>query len=186
MFIMSVRRADWELHILATKGFTKYFFAHDKLNYARMIPVYLSDMASLKESDTSVYQEFVYGNWIVNKNSHVPFCAIGADHALEQLNRPLKVAEGLVGITLDESAGTKLFLIAPELSRLVLDAKDMIGLTRSIPGSSQHALFASAIKRQDTFVDDLSHGLEESFYTGRGSAVYLGHKSSDARDNLDT
>ena len=37
LFIRSVRTGDWELHLMALETFTKYFFAHDRLNYARMI-----------------------------------------------------------------------------------------------------------------------------------------------------
>ena len=48
-----------------------YFFAHDMLNYARMMPVYLSDM-KLKDSKSTVYAEFLQGNWVVNKNP-LPF-----------------------------------------------------------------------------------------------------------------
>ena len=58
------------------------------------------------------------------------FCAIGADNALEHQNRSMKVSRGLVGITLNESARTKFFLIAPELARLAEEAKSMAGLSR--------------------------------------------------------
>ena len=98
---------------MALETFTKYFFAYDRLNDARMIPLYLADMKSLKESDDPIYEEFLQGNWVVNKNPCAPFCAIGADHALEQINRSMKVTGGLVGITLNPSARTKFFLIAP-------------------------------------------------------------------------
>ena len=33
------------------------------------------------------------GNWVVNKNA-IPFCAIGADHGLEQVNKMMKVSGG--------------------------------------------------------------------------------------------
>ena len=39
-FIRAVRTADWKLHLQSLQVFTKYFFAHDHLNYARMIPLY--------------------------------------------------------------------------------------------------------------------------------------------------
>ena len=107
----------------ALEAFTKHFFAHDKLVYARMIPLYLADMESLKLSDPDVYREFLDGNWVVNKNQHVPFCAIGADHALEHINRSMKVTGGLVGITLNANARTKFFLISPELARLAGEAQ---------------------------------------------------------------
>ena len=38
-FIRSVRNGNWELHLKALEAFTKHFFAHDKLVYARMIPL---------------------------------------------------------------------------------------------------------------------------------------------------
>jgi len=57
-----------------------------------------------------IYEEFRSGTWVANKNATVPFCSIGADHALEQINRSTKVAGGLVGITLNPAALTKFFL----------------------------------------------------------------------------
>ena len=41
----------------------------------------------------------------------------------------MKVSGGLFGIMLNASARTKFFLIAPELARLVTEAKSMAGLT---------------------------------------------------------
>ena len=49
MVIKPVRTRDWQLHLLSLELFTKYFFAHDKINYARMIPVYRAEMAALKD-----------------------------------------------------------------------------------------------------------------------------------------
>lgn len=45
-FIRAIGTGDWKLHLTSLEMFTKYFFSHDKINYARMIPVYLSEMAS--------------------------------------------------------------------------------------------------------------------------------------------
>ena len=91
-YIRAVRTGNWHLHLQSTETFIKYFFAHAMLNYARMMPVYLSDMEKLKDSEATIYAEFLQGNWIVNKNS-LPFCAIGADHALEHINCAMKVSE---------------------------------------------------------------------------------------------
>lgn len=82
-----------------------------------MIPLYLAEMKMLEESDPELYQEFVVGNWVVNKNPNVSLCGLGADHALEQINLSMKVSGGSVGISLNPNARTKFFLIAPELSR---------------------------------------------------------------------
>ena len=97
MYIRAVRTGDWKFHLESTEVFVKYFFAHDKLNYARLTPVYLGDMKALAQTDTEVWEEFMEGNWVVNKNM-VPFCAIGPDHVLEQVNRMKKVDGSLSGI----------------------------------------------------------------------------------------
>ena len=61
-------------------------------------------MKALQSTDPDLHQEFIDGNFVVNKNQ-IPFCAIGVDHALEHINRIMKVTGGLVGITQNASAG---------------------------------------------------------------------------------
>ena len=129
MFIRAIRSADWLLHLQALEIFTKYYFAHDRLNYARMIPLYLAEMKALPETDPDIYREFKDGNWVVNKNPTVPFSFLGVDYGLEHINRSMKVSGDLVGITQNPSARAKFFLIAPELARLARQAKDMAGVT---------------------------------------------------------
>ena len=68
-----------------------------------MIPLYLAEMASLEASDPYIHQEFMNGNWVINKNDRVSFCAAGADNALEHLYCSMKVSGGLAGITQNES-----------------------------------------------------------------------------------
>ena len=112
-FVSAVRTGDWLLRLTALKLFTKYFFGHRCQNYARMIPLYLAEMEVLPKSDPEVYEQFLSGNWLKNKNQDTAFCAVGADNALEHLNRKMKVSGGLVGITLNSNARVKRFLIAP-------------------------------------------------------------------------
>lgn len=92
-FIRAARTGDWSLHQITLEMFTKYFFAHDKINYTPMISVYLADVSSSKASDPEIYDEFTQGKWVVNKNAEVPFCTIGADNALEHENRSMKVSK---------------------------------------------------------------------------------------------
>ena len=76
LFIRAVHTRNWELHLSALGAFCKHFFALDMLNYARMIPVYLAEVESLK-NDHLLYEEFRSGTWVVNKNTTVPCCSIG-------------------------------------------------------------------------------------------------------------
>ena len=153
-FIKAVRTGDWDLHLEAIQFFVKYFFTHDLLNYARMISVYLAEMEIVKETDPEIYQKFQNGNWVVNKNARVAFCAIGADHALEHVNRSMKVSGGLIGITLSPTACTRYFLIAPELARLAEQAKLMAG-SSSNTQTSHHNLTTAVRLREERNVQQL-------------------------------
>ena len=72
-------------------------------------------MQNLKTSDPDIWEEFLKGNFTVNKTK-IPFCVIGVDQALEHVNRMMKVSGGIVGITLNPSECTHFFLTAPELA----------------------------------------------------------------------
>lgn len=137
----------------------KYFFAHDMLNYARMIPVYLAEMEIVKETDPEIYQEFQNDNWVVNKNAKVAFCAVGADNALEHVNRSLKVSGGLIGITLNPTARTKYSLIAPELARLAEQAKLIAG-TSSKTQTSHYKLTTAVKLREERNVQQLTASIQ--------------------------
>ena len=128
-FIRSVRTGNWKLHLSSLDDLTKYFFAHDKQNYARAIPIYLAEMAELYVTAPEILSEFEAGNWVVNKNA-VPFCSVGGDHALEHINRSIKVSGGITGITLNENARTRFFLIAPEMARLAREAYELADVQR--------------------------------------------------------
>ena len=45
----------------------KYFFAHDHLNYARMLPLYMSTMQETEKDHPEIWVEFVKGNFCVTK-----------------------------------------------------------------------------------------------------------------------
>ena len=172
-FIRAVRTADWKLHLQALQVFTKHFFAHDHLNYARMIPLYLAEMDSLPTTDPDIYAEFLSGNWVVNKNPSVPFCALGADHGLEHINRSMKINGGLVGITLNPAARSKFFLIAPEMYRLAEQAKEMAGVS-SKKQTRHHHHSAAVLTREDKNIHTLINTIETFInpFTDEGTDVY--------------
>ena len=123
--------------------------------YARIIPLYLAEMRSLKTTDPEIEAEFQNGNWAVNKNALVPFCRLGADHALKHVNRSMKVSRGLVGITLNPSARAKFFLISPELARLADEANDMVGVSTKLQ-DQHHNLTAAVLAREEKNISKLT------------------------------
>ena len=62
MEVMSFICAVRSLHLEALAVFTKYFFAHDMLNYPCMISVDLAEIQMLHESDPEISAEFKQGN----------------------------------------------------------------------------------------------------------------------------
>ena len=118
-----------------------------------MIPLYLSEMKALKHTDRLIWEEFQSCNWVINKTS-IPFCAIEADHALEHLNRGMKVAGGLVGVTLNENARVRFFLTAPRLKCLADEAKTMASVkTKST--EKHHSLSAQVTSRQLKYTESM-------------------------------
>ena len=71
------------------------------------------------------FDEVMQGNFCVNKNE-IPFCAIGPDHAIEHVNKLMKIRGGLKGLTQQPAAMARWFLVAPELSRLATRAEHMV------------------------------------------------------------
>jgi len=96
-------------------------------------------MTALQSTDPDIHQEFINVNFVVNENQ-IPFCAIGVNHALEHINRIMKVTVGLVGITQNASAQERFFLTAPELSRLAKEAQVMAGSPMSTTCQEHHDL----------------------------------------------
>ena len=110
----------------------QYIFAHNRMNYARIILLYPAEMKSLKATDPDIETEFQNGNWKKKKKALISFWGLGVDNALEYVNRSMKVSGGLVGITLNPSARAKFFLISQELARLAEEANDMVGVSTKI------------------------------------------------------
>jgi len=138
----------------------KYFFAHDKQKYARLVLLYLAEMTALQATDPDIHEEFMDGNFVVNKNKN-PFCAIGVDHALEHINRIMKVTGGLVGVTQNISARERFFLTAPELSRLAEEAH-MMAASPTATCKEHHDLSLAVWRRQKENIAQLKSVLQSA------------------------
>ena len=134
-FIRSVRSANWNLRLAALDDFTKYFFALDLRNYASMTALHVAEMTALKEEDPETLHYLEAGLWAPKKGGR-NFCCLGADEALEQENRKMKVTGGLVGITLQPQALTKYFLTAPYTTKLTAEVREASHSQRH--GSDKH------------------------------------------------
>ena len=135
------------MHLFALEEFVKYFFALDKLNYAKMTPIYLTEMSQLERTYPEIWSVFSNGNWVVNKK-HQPLLrymtrsCFGTNQQIDESYwwRPC-------WHTLYENARNRSFLISADLVRLTEEAKEM---TRDSEAARKchHELSQAILKRQ--------------------------------------
>jgi hypothetical protein len=109
-FIRASRQGLWLLHLSSLEELCGLFFSQNRLKYAQYIPEYIAKMHDLKTSDQSLWQSFMDGNFCVKKSS-IPFTSIGVDHAIEHVNRSMKVMGGIRGLTQKPGALSRFFLL---------------------------------------------------------------------------
>ena len=129
--------------------FTKDFFAHDKRNYDSCVPCSDVILESIRSRNLSSVHPRKLGSE-QEINAEAPFCAVGADNALEHKHRSMKVSGGLVGITLNE---------APELTSLAEQAKNMAGVSSKLQGR-YHNLTTAVLAREQKGVAQLTATIE--------------------------
>ncbi|KAG1715021.1 Cystic fibrosis transmembrane conductance regulator [Nymphon striatum] len=139
IFTAATRRAGWKLHLSTTEELLHYFHAHDQYNYGRWGPLYVADMLELQLTDLDTWSFLNKGNFVISKHS-VPFTAIDPDHAIEQEHKQMKMKGGFIGITGNEQAMEKHFVIAPTLSRIVQEFKEYAGIDNRRACSLHHEL----------------------------------------------
>ena len=83
IFVRSLREADFKLYIESLSQLVPWFFSLDHTHYARWIPVHLRDMVTLAEKHPAVYQEFLHGNFTVNKTGRT-FSNIAIDQPMSR------------------------------------------------------------------------------------------------------
>ena len=160
LFLRATRDRDIDLHLVATESLIKYFFAHDHLKYARLLPMYLATMQTVKTNYPRLWSEFSKGNFCVTK-SKVKFTSIAPDHGIEHENRKMKVAGGIVGITQNENALERFFLAAPHMSAIVSDFERKFGLNNRDNVDRHHDLYGSKPKRMSCNVESLCKIISE-------------------------
>ena len=119
------RTGNWRLHLSAASSMTSYFFADDRHNYSRWLPVYLADVEQLQQKHPTVYQRFMEGDHVISRSSQ-PFSSVWTDMALEQsINSKSK--RGIVGISLNADALHRWFVTCRERAAITSAVRRMCG-----------------------------------------------------------
>ena len=158
-FTRASRQGVWELHLSSLHEITQYFFAHDQINYARLAPLYLTEMYNLKTFDKQTWDYLSSGHFTVNKNTNqCSFSSICVDHALEQENISLKIQGGIIGLTNNRPALNRFTLNTPELSEICKSLYKINGLDKhqstkhyQLIGGTNKIIYKNVKKLDDTF-----------------------------------
>ena len=91
-----------------------YFFAHDLMNYARLMPETLAQINALENDDPVTWKALKSGEFVVAK-SDVVFTRLFTDQTLEQEIKMLKCHDGIVALNQDDSALDRFVTTTPKL-----------------------------------------------------------------------
>ena len=161
-FIKAERTGNWKLHLTATAAMVPHFFAMDRINYARWLPVYLSNMNMLETSHPEVYKEFINGNHSVS-HSKEPFAQVWTDMALEQsINLDSKSKGGIMDMSTKEDAVDRWFLTIHDRAAMTQAVKAMCGFENSTCIGTHKDTGPSRLARDEKDVQKLV----ESFSSG--------------------
>ena len=172
-FVAASRNADIHLHLEAGEKLSRLFFAMDRLKYKRLWPRYILDMHALKTKHPNTWLELESGNISITKSDDIPFVSIGADHALEQVNKTIKDPSSLIGISNNANARQRFFLAMPEIGCLSDEYQNQFGHRTNV-AREHHNLMPSIIKREHTIIDKIKAAITSHTnpFTVEGDSLY--------------
>ena len=103
-FVRATRDCDWDLHLAKAAAMVPWFFSYDCINYARYLPVYLLEMASLEKTHPSIAATLPADSVAQQQSGHA-FNQTAMDQTIEQTaNQDTKTKGGLTGFSQNASA----------------------------------------------------------------------------------
>ena len=96
-FLKSLRSGNSQYYIKTLKQITPWMFNLDHHNYARWLPVHLTQMIDLEEMHPSLFEKFSDGKFTVQKANR-KFSKTALDQNHQQLNAGIKGVGGAIGL----------------------------------------------------------------------------------------
>jgi hypothetical protein len=107
-FLRATREGDWELHLSAIRCMLPWFFAYDRVNYARYLTIYWTEMNNLPTTHPHVHRHLLAGEFGVQRQKAHGFAKVACDQTIEQtINRDAKTKGGWTGFTQQKGAVTR-------------------------------------------------------------------------------
>lgn len=127
LFQRATREGNWILH-LSTVSTTIWYFAYDRVNYARYLPVYWAEMITLETTHASIHKKLLKNHFVVDRKQEYGFNLTACDQVIEQtFNLDSKSKGGLTGFTFKRGAAHRWVLLQHERSAISNQCEVMAG-----------------------------------------------------------
>jgi hypothetical protein len=125
------REGNWNLHLANIRKMIPWCFVADKINYARYLPVYYSQMMVLEDTAPQTYRYFMSGGFSVQKGGSNPFGRLAVDQTLEEtVNKDTQTSGGTKGFSLKPGTVSRYYLTAEHRAEALRRLRDMIALQK--------------------------------------------------------
>ena len=159
-FLRATREGNWQLHVACLRKFLPWFYAYDRVNYARYMTIYCSEMERLQSTHPAAYNELQRGGFVVQRSKKSAFAQVAVDHAIEQtINRDMSMrGRGTVGFSLQPGAVHRWTITAHERAAIAQVCRQVAGMDE--PAFRHRESGRSAIARHDGAVNGVVSLLE--------------------------
>ena len=124
-YVRSLRTGDFLLYIQVLGKLVPWVFALIHHTYARLLPVHIRDMITLKEKHPTMLKQFLKGHFVVQKSNR-RFSMMALDQNHEQQNQIIKAEGGTVGVMENPAALTRWMIAGPEVARVVTEFEENV------------------------------------------------------------
>ena len=150
-FLRATCEGNWNLHVACLRKLLPWFYAYDRVNYARYMTVYWSEMENLRNSHPAAYDELKRGGFVVQRSENNAFAQVAVVQAIEQtMNRDSTTHGGIVGFSLRPSAQQRWVLTHHERAAITHVCRHQTALDGST--SRHHESGPTARQRQEDAV----------------------------------
>ena len=154
LFLRATREGDWKLHLASLRQILPWFFAYDRVNYARYLPAFISEMDNLSITHPAISDSFLAGDFVVQRQDRYGFAQIACDIAIEQTcNRDSKTKGGMKGLTLKKGAVNRWLLSHHQRVAIMKECKLMAGKDQE--GRARKDLDKARIERDEQDLQNL-------------------------------
>jgi len=128
LFIRATCEGLWNLHLAVQHDMLPWYFAYDRVNYARYLPAYMAEMENLHITHPFVHESCESGNFVAQRQTYQAFSQVAHDQLIEQsMNRDSKTKGGMIGFTLRKGAVNRWVLAHHERAGISHTSKNLAG-----------------------------------------------------------